>query len=460
MFNLAHVLIERNLQRPFAHCYVDNEGTWTYLHLAMNVKCMATWLIKNGLEPGDRVIITMPESFHYIVTFLAVIYVGGIAVPTNPNGRPETLEYQNDLIQPKMVFESPLHPHMYIEFDHAHWHPTQRNDPAFMLWTSGTTGHPKAVVHSHGGVEYGISIAHEQAKFTAEDRLYATSKLFYAFGMFFTVFSNIYAGACALIVPGLVLPQRVKGYIIEFKPTWFFTVPMIYSQLLSRTDIALLEAKCVSAGDRLPQVLIDRWKERTGQSLINLLGMTETLAILAWNFDGTPALGRPLPLYEFQLVDNQNNPVEPGQMGRLDVRGPSVALGYWRDDEWTKKTFETWVHSNDMCVEDPPGVYTHVGRAGDVIKTSARFINPGELEETLLHYPGVDQAAVVTRANKHGVNRIEAYIVLVPETTVTESTIKRHMLLHHERHACPRKIHIVTELPRTDSGKIQRHKLR
>ena len=138
------------------------------------------------------------------------------------------------------------------------------------------------------------------------------------------------------------------------------------------------------------------------------------------------------------------------------MRAPSVGVGYWDDPEWTAKYFQDWVTTGDVCWEDETGNMYHMGRAGDVIKIAGHFINPSELEETLEAYPGVEQSAVVSIPNEHGVERIEAYVV----GAVEARDLRAWMHKHHDRQRCPRNIHVVAELPRTDSGKIQRYKLR
>jgi acyl-coenzyme A synthetase/AMP-(fatty) acid ligase len=220
-----------------------------------------------------------------------------------------------------------------------------------------------------------------------------------------------------------------------------------------------VEAMCISSGDRLPQSVIDKWFNQTGQLIHNCLGTTECLTSFCFNFHGTTGIGEAIPGYEIRVVDEHGNLLQSG-VGRLQINAPSMGIGYWRDPEWTSKAFASWMTTGDMVWCDSNGQYHHVGRVGDIIKISGQFVNPGELEETLTQYPGVEQAAVVSRATETGIEQIEAYVVPVPHRTLDELVLKQWMNRYHERHACPRKIHVVSELPRTETGKIQRFRLR
>ena len=329
-------------------------------------------------------------------------------------------------------------------------------DVALMLWTSGTTGHSKAVMHSHDNV-FAQCLGNSELNLglSPGDRIYSTAKLSFAYGIISSLFGNMWCGAQAFLDSGLATPGRVKHNIEVFNPTIFFSVPVIYSQLVTRIE-KLPMIKFVSSGDRLPEALLSRWKAITHQPICNCLGTTECLTSFIFNHDGTPSIGKAIPTYRTRIVDIDGNIVERGKVGRLQVRAPSVGVGYWDDPEWTAKYFQDWVTTGDVCWEDETGNMYHMGRAGDVIKIAGHFINPSELEETLEAYPGVEQSAVVSIPNEHGVERIEAYVV----GAVEARDLRAWMHKHHDRQRCPRNIHVVAELPRTDSGKIQRYKLR
>ena len=149
-----------------------------------------------------------------------------------------------------------------------------------------------------------------------------------------------------------------------------------------------------------------------------------------------------------------------GEVGYLEVRAPSIALGYYKDPEWSSRVFKDWVATGDVVYSDSEGNIHHMGRATDMIKIRGQYINPGELEETLQNYNGIDQVAVVSKADVNNVDMLEAYVVLREQAQVTVNDLKRYMLSKHEKYMCPNNIHIVDQLPRTDTGKIQRYLLR
>lgn len=479
MYNLAHTLFERNQSQPGRPAYTDDQETITYSQLEYRSRCFAQWLINHGVTPGDRIGIYLYDRISTVVAFLGTVYAGGIAVMSNPRGKDDNIIYQIDHTTPALVFAEPdRYFHMETLSNHPLWNidtamqeadstlpattpaVTQVYNTAFMLWTSGTTGHSKAVMHSHHNAAVQ---SHSLGKMTlgiqSPDRIYSTAKLFFAYGIINSLFNTIWAGAHALLDPDMALPARVRRNIESFSPSYFFSVPVVYAQLGFRSEIGAVDAMCVSAGDRLPQPVVDQWEKVTGQTIYNCLGTTECLTAFSFNYHGGCSIGEPIPGYDMQVVDEHGNAMTSG-VGRLQVNAPSMGSGYWRDEEWTKQTFTDWIATGDMAWCDARGQYHHVGRVGDIIKIAGQFVNPGELEETLTQYPGVEQAAVISRPNETGVEQIEAYVVPVLNRTLDALVLKQWMNRHHERHACPRKIHIVSELPRTDTGKIQRFRLR
>lgn len=459
MHNLARVLLTRNQSHPTLTAFQDETGSIDYGSLERRSQQFAGWLRRDGLRPGDRVSIVLPDSINTVIAFLGTVLAGGIAVMTSPQGRQETIDYKINTVTP----------HLTIDMDNVDMIMRQSRqhlpdytvtgggkDVAFMLWTSGTTGHTKAVMHSHDNVFAQCLASSELTlELSPSDRIYSTAKLSFAYGIIGSLFGTMWAGAQAYLDNGLATPIRVKHNIETFKPTVFFSVPVIYSQLVTRLG-PCDSIKFVSAGDRLPEALLTRWRAVTGQPIHNCLGTTECLTAFTYNHKGTASIGRPIPTYHTRIVDGQGQVLPAGQVGQLQVRAPSIGLGYWNDAEWTARYFQDWVTTGDTCWQDDAGSLYHMGRAGDVIKIAGHFINPSELEETLEAYPGVEQSAVISIPNEHGIERIEAYVV----GAVESRELRAWMHKHHDRQKCPRKIHVVTELPRTDTGKIQRYKLR
>lgn len=459
MPNLARVLLSRNQSRLSSTAFQDETQTIDYATLERQSQQFAGWLSRQGLQPGDRVGILLPDSVDTVIAFLGTVLAGGIAVMISPQGRTETIEYKIKHTSPCVVLRQDNIKEILAQsrqFPPNFTVAGNNKDPAFMLWTSGTTGHPKAVVHSHDNVfAHCVGVTELSVMASSQDRIYSTAKLSFAYGIIHVLFGTMWAGACAFLDSGLAVPGRVCNNIQQFKPSIFFSVPVIYSQLVSRLKVDY-PIKFVSSGDRLPDALLTRWRQVIGQPIYNSLGTSECLTSFLFNHDGTTSVGQPVPMYQTRIVDGHGNTVPAGQVGHLQVKAPSAGLGYWNDEYWTAQYFKDWITTGDSCYQDQLGNLYHMGRIGDVIKIAGHFINPKELEETLESYPGVEQAAVVSIPNEHGVERIEAYVV----GTATSRELRHWMHKHHDRQQCPRKVHIVQELPRTDTGKIQRYKLR
>jgi acyl-coenzyme A synthetase/AMP-(fatty) acid ligase len=473
MSNYVQVLFERH-QDLDRWCYSDDQGQLTYADLHKQTKQMANWLLEHGVKPGDRVSILLLDQTSTLTLFLGAIWAGAVPVISNIRGRDENIQYQVKYIEPALVVTDSAHvdntrgwspapvcdiTDVVGQLDQEMEHAVAREDTdiSYMAWTSGTTGHFKAVMHSHASLLAIARVTHNVYGIQQTDRVYNTPKLFFAYGI--SVMSSVlYSSAHGLLEPGLTTPALIKRNFICFKPTWFSTVPVVYSQLVNQDWTQTFSAKCLSAGDRLPQALLDTWQQRTGTIIYNMMGSSEMGTAYTIHRESTPCLGQLLPEFQAQIVDDQGNVLPPGETGVMQVTGPTRALGYYKDPKWTAHTFGDWVDTRDVCYQDANGNFYHVGRAGDTIKIHGVWVNPLDLEETLTSHPAVEQAAVVGNPDSQGVDNIEAHVVL--RSIVTAAELKKWMLRTHEKSACPRKIHIVAELPRTDTGKIQRYKLR
>jgi acyl-coenzyme A synthetase/AMP-(fatty) acid ligase len=232
-------------------------------------------------------------------------------------------------------------------------------------------------------------------------------------------------------------------------------VPIVYSQLATRKINC--QALCLSGGDRLPQSVIDRWKEVSGQLIYNTSGVTEAALCYSYNKLGTPDAGTINDGYMMRVVDENNNELPYNQVGRLQIQTEYRALGYYNDPYWTEKMFGSeWISTGDYAYITELGHLNYMGRINDVIKINGKFVNPSEIEETLLNYTGIEQAAVISRTSDDDLEHIEAFLVAAPNVQLNTKDIRRHLLDKHEKHYCPRVIHLVNELPRTDTGKVQR----
>lgn len=475
LLNLTQTFFAKNSHRGNKIAFIDNNRSITFQELETQTRKMATWLINHDVVPGDRLNLVMLDRIDTVVTFLAISLLGATAVMCNPRAKIETLQSQVDIIKPKLVLtEENLtkhfgnNCHVITEIlsqindlpEYTHDPITQEKDVAFMVWTSGTTGRSKAVMHTHYNVIKQSKNLVKVLDQTENDRLYSTPKLFFAFGLITILFNTMWSGATCFIESGLAIPGTVRKNIKNFQPTQFFSVPIIYSQLLNLTEPFNLKAKCVVGGENLPESLIHNWKISTGNDLYNLFGVSEGLTALTLNFESTTSLGKALPDTEIRVVDEHGDVVPTGQVGFLQVKAPCIGVGYYNDLEWSAKTFKEWLQTGDLIYQDSDSRFYYVGRAADAIKINGQYVNPVHLEERLQSFPGVEQAAVIFKPGLNGIPRIEAFVVPMQNTQINVSDLKPWILSKHEKFECPRVFHVVESLPRTDNGKLQRYILR
>ena len=341
---------------------------------------------------------------------------------------------------------------------------TRGDDMCFWQYSSGTTGAPKAVIHSHRGALFPAE-GHGRhiARIGPDDLVYSTAKLFFSYGLNNSLVIPLAAGATVVLDPERFAPERAWRLIAAERPTILYSVPTAYAALLaaaeagSPANVASLRA-CISAGEALPAPLAERWHRRFGVAILDGIGSTEIgyIAISNTADDVTPgSSGRVIPGYEARVVGADG---ADATEGTLWVRGGSTALGYHDRPEATAATFrDGWVVTGDRYrVAD--GHYFHLGRDDDMLRVGAQWVSPLEVESVLLSHPDVAECAVVGRADADALVKVCAYVVL--HRTAPISDLAGFCAERLARHKRPRWIESVAELPKTATGKIQRFRLR
>lgn len=472
MNNVIEVLFDRNKNNPNKIALRDEQSSITYHDLEQRSRKVATFLLNKGIKSGDRINVVLYDRIDTVVAMCAIVLIGAVACMVNPRKRKENQLYEINHVDPALtIVEANLDIPNAVSINDIidasenlqEWLgpcTTVVDDMAFMLWTSGTTGHGKAVMQNHRNfLETSQLIAVETIGITSTDKIYTTAKLFFSIGILASLFWPLYTGAEAYLDSGLSVPARVRKNITEYQPTLFWSVPVIYSQISEQP--LQCQAKCLCGGDLLPQRVIDRWRESTGLKLHNTSGTTEATCCITYNLEGTTGAGTKTKCYDIRVVDDQNNILPAGQVGKLQVQTKYQALGYYNDPKWTSEVFgREWMPTGDYAYISEDGQLNYMGRINDAIKVNGQFINPSEIEDSLQNYPGVEQAAVISRPGPDELERIEAYVVPAKNVELNPQEIRRWMLSHHEKYACPRIINIVEKLPRTDTGKVQRFVLK
>lgn len=504
-YNFAADVLERNLSagRAAKPAYIDATGVTTYGQLAERVARFAAALRGLGIRREERVLMAMLDTVDWPTAFLGCLKAGVIAVPVNTlltdddyrfmlaDSRARCLVVSEALFPKfeKIIGESPdlehvivagHNPHGYRLFDdligavepEAYTAPTTCDDMAFWLYTSGSTGKPKGAVHVHGSLKltadlYGTPVV----GLTEHDVVHSVAKLFFAYGLGNAMTFPLSVGATTVLNADRPTPDGVAALLRQHPITVFFAVPTFYAGFLAnpkaptKADVKI--RRCISAGEALPEDIARRWHERYGVEISDGLGTTEMLHIYLTNRPGATkygTTGKAVPGYEIRLVGDDGNEVPDGEMGELQVRGPTAAIMYWNNCEKSRGTFlGEWTRSGDKYIKDEDGYYVCCGRNDDMLKVSGIYVSPFEVEAALSSHPEVLEAAVVGWFDDQKLVKPKAFVVLkVPDKATDDlaAMLQEHVRQKLAPYKYPRWIEFRIDLPKTATGKIQRFKLR
>jgi benzoate-CoA ligase len=504
-YNAAYDLIERNLRagRAGKVAFHDDDGSYTYAELAERVNRCASALTGLGLQMEQRVLLCLNDTIDFPVAFLGCIKAGIVPIATNTLLRTDNYEHLlRDSRARALIVSASLLPafapligavatlrHVIVshgdgarfasftgllesgstEFDAA---PTTCDDVAFWLYSSGSTGAPKGTMHVHASpIQTAEHYARPILGIVESDVVYSVAKLFFAYGLGNALTFPLAVGATAVLVSAWAKPADVFATLRRYRPTIFYGVPTLYASMLANPELPrrdeLRLRRCVSAGEALPEHIGRRWSERFGVDILDGLGATEMLQMYLSNRPGEVrygSTGKAVPGYELRIVDELGEVVPAGEIGELQVYGPSAAAGYWNNRDKSRATFcGPWVRSGDKFHVDADGYYHYAGRSDDMLKVSGIYVSPIEVESALDSHPAVLEAAVVGCADAEGLTKPAAVVVLKPGFSGSDELaedIRRHVKASIAPYKYPRWIHFVDELPKTATGKIQRFKLR
>lgn len=504
VFNVAVPFIDRHLQEGRADKVVirTNRGVEvTYAELAGNVNRCGNALLGLGIGRGERVIMIVKDCAEFFYCFWGAIKAGLIPVPVNTLLRAKDYAYIiGDSGAAAVVYSSEFAGEVEAALDQlarrpAHClraeggddglqaliaaasadlepAPATAEDDCFWLYSSGSTGSPKGAVHRHRDMVvtsefYGVQVLGIQEN----DVCFSAAKLFFAYGLGNGMTFPLWIGASTVLYDARPTPETTFETIEQFKPSLYFGVPTLYAAQLQELetesrDLASIRL-CVSAGEALPADIFNRWRQRTGLSILDGIGSTELLHIFISNRVGDikpGSSGRLVPGYQAKILDDTGETVTSGESGRLWIRAASTARCYWNNAEKTAQTMVSdWLDTGDTYVQDPEGYFHYCGRNDDMLKVGGIWCSPFEIEAKLIEHPKVLEVAVVGREDEAGLIKPEAHIVLLNPADECETLITELLLLCKSGMApykYPRWIHFVAELPKTATGKIQRFKLR
>jgi benzoate-CoA ligase family protein len=468
----------------------------SYGELRAGTLQMAHAITSLGVQPGDRVALLLHDSPDFVAAFIATCSLGAIAVPVNmslpldeqcsilhncgatfalaepdicstlPTHAPEKLRSLKKIVQVASLSQSS--PAEIIDFPQP-----GKDEPAFILYTSGSTGEPKGAVHRQADIFYtNQTYCREVLHLSTADRLFSSSRLPFAYGLGNSFTFPLLNGATSVLCREKPSPEVIARIFKERRPTIFFGVPVIYNLLLEHhrhkepLDCSSLRL-CVSAGEALPAQLGEDWQEAFGVQLLDAIGSTEMLHMFISNHQHDVrygSSGKLLQGYEALLVDEQGVPTPDETEGNLWIKGDSAAIGYWEKPEQTALTFvDGWVRTGDLYRRDREGFWFHMGRSDDCFKSSGQWVSPVEVEGVLLRQPRVARAAVVEDFDTGGLPCPCAFVVaqeLKFDVAELEQQLRVATSAALPRFKQPRRYVFVEELPYTATGKVQRFKLR
>lgn len=505
-YNACADLLDRNIDegRGGKTAFIDPKRSLTYGELQGQTKRCANVLQALGLRREDRVVMIMHDTVDWPVVFLGAIRAGIVAIPLNTLLPAEQYAYMLGDSRARALFVSaallpvvepvlktlPDLDHVIVVDGEAG--PAGKNlaaelaaqpaefatvatspgEPAFWLYSSGSTGSPKGTKHVHSSMmDTARLYAQGVLGIRQDDVCLSAAKLFFAYGLGNALSFPMSVGATAVLNPDRPTPALMFDMMAQYQPSLFFGVPTLYAAMLG--DPRLQQHKgspklrmSASAGEALPEHVGANWKKRFGSDILDGVGSTEMLHIFLSNAPGNVVYGTSgiaVPGYDLKLLDDSGAGVADGEVGELYVRGPTAAEGYWNQREKSRSTFQgEWTRTGDKYTRDASARYTYCGRADDMFKVSGIWVSPFEIEAALASHECVLEAAVVPAKDEEGLLKPKAFVIL--KDGVARSGLEEALREHVKKSAgmwkYPRWIEIVDSLPKTATGKIQRFKLR
>jgi benzoate-CoA ligase len=488
--------LQRNGTRTALICGAQ---TLSYAELAAETARAANALRALGVSPGDRVLLLMRDTPEFVAAWLGAVHAGAVAIALNTKlseaeyrhiradsgARLAIVEDVFAWARPDLATEEAGEGSLVIAGASAgpalSWrgalararpqaapHEVRAEDPAFWLYSSGTTGKPKGIIHAHRSLLAAGQGQRDVIGLAAGERSYTTSKLFFAYALEHGFLGPLATGATAILEPDWPDAAAALALVERHRPAAFFSVPTFYRQLLALGAERLAPFRSVrrfvAAGERLPAPLVEQWRTATGGEILSLYGMSETFCACLLTPPGSSngaRTGQALAGVETQLRTPEGGNAAQGESAELWLRHPALALGYANRPEQTAAQFrDGWFCTRDLFVRDADGFLSHQGRSDELVKVAGQWVQPSELEAAVAGVPAIAEVACVQVTDSDGFERLALFVAARGDAArvVAEAGMACEQKL--PRFKRPKWIRAVAELPRTATGKVQRFKLR
>ncbi len=507
-YNAAADFVDRHVLegRGDKTAFIDPSRDITYGQLFDEAARVGPMLARLGVERENRIALVMLDSVDFPVLFWGTIRAGIIPVLLNTRLNAEQYHQLLEDSRAKAVFVSTALlpvvqeaarglpalkaivvvgggpdgvPRLARLLAAVNERPapakTCADEVAYWLYSSGSTGMPKGVMHVHSSpMVMARQAGQDRIGVREDDLIFSAAKLFFSYGLGNAIICPMAVGATSVFYPERPTPQTVFETLRGYQPTMFYAVPTLYAAILADAECTPERGSqrlrlCFSAGEPLPPHIGEAWKERFGLDIVNGVGSTEMGHLFVTNVPHAVEYGTagiPVKGYDLRLVDETGQDVADGTIGEMLVRGATAAAGYWNQREKTRRTFEgEWTRTGDKYLRRADGVYLYCGRADEMFKVSGIWVSPFEVEAALVAHPSVLEAAVVPAEDDNGLIKPKAFVVLkgTPDGGANRALyedIKVHVKRTIGPWKYPRWIEFVDSLPKTATGKIQRFKLR
>ncbi len=463
MKTLPDLLKTRAAAGPEAPFLFFKDEVWTRAKLARAASEAAGRLREAGIKPGDRVALLRPNGPDFVVDYFGIMEAGAVAVPINTLLKPPEI----DFILKDSGAAAVVGGAGFTRLDGAG--PAAPDGAAAIIYTSGTTGFPKGAVLTHRNYLFDVENTVRAIGMDARDRFLCFLPLFHVNGQVVTLLSPLWAGG-SMVLMEKFSPKEFFELISKHRCTAFSGVPSVYSVLLNLPDAARYDLSslrfCICGAAPMPVEVFTAFELKFQAHILEGYGLSEGTCVSTVNPPPpgkrkVGSIGLPLPGQELAIVDAAGRALGNGEVGEIVVKGENVMAGYWNNPAATGEALRDGrLHTGDLGSRDEDGYYFIKGRKKEMIIRGGENIYPKEIEEVLYAHPAVAEAAVIGLPDRRWGEEVAAFVVLREGAAAALKDLREHLKGRLADYKLPRVWRLVPALPKTATGKIQKHKLR